>query len=469
MREMPSSAKPKHFGMPELDDLVGEIPPNYMVLIKGRPGTGKTLFALHTVCRNVKEKGSKALYVTFNEGVRKLLDLSSLTGCNLREYVKTSKVKIIEFPTVADEYIVESMTQELIKHMQEGYDLIVVDSVTPALRVLESYSRKRSWIHTVLYKATSVKDVTLFMICDTLMENDPEVSLLEYLADAVIELHHKPEALFPRKLLILKFRGRKINTAPTYFCIMPNGVHAVNRVRSSDAEKLMRRRKELRIAEEPVKKLLGGVVPPGTQISIIMKYPTMTPGYLYNYLLLKLGNEALIKGQGISILKYGIGSRDEVPEENLLREALGNKLIEAHIDVSVGRIPQDALSKVPFPHGIDFLVIDGYEKLMEIYGRYEVNKLIASYHTVDSKVGVTTVRMFRTPPSHPHPPTSMITLSDVVIEASLNEEAKCVNLTVIKAPHIVHPQTVLDTELKPYVEKLRDALRRSSSGTGRVM
>ncbi|MCD6324194.1 MAG: AAA family ATPase [Desulfurococcales archaeon] len=469
MSDSGKSYRPKLLGMPELDDVVGEIPPNYMVLIEGKPGAGKTSLALHTVCRNVRDKGSKALYITFNESKEKLLDISERIGCDLRKEIEASNVKIIEFPTIADEYIVESITQEIVKHIQEGYDLVVIDSVTPATRVLDTYSKKRSWLHTVLYKAGSVKYATLLMICDNLLENDAEVSLLEYLADVVIKLDYKPDALFPRKLHVLKFRGRKVMATPIYFCILPRGIHAVNRVRRQDAEKLMARRKEVRVNEDPARRILGSVIRPGTQISLIVKYPAMSPGYLYHYLLLKLGAEALKKGLKMSILKYGVGSDYEVPEEPLLRRALRDKLIPVHVDVSVGRIPHDIINKVPYPNELDLLVVDGYEKLMEIYGRGEVNKLIAAYHTADSMSGITTVRIFRTPPSHPHPPTSMITLSDIVIEASLNEEAKCTNLTVIKGPHIVHPETVLDTELKPFVEKLRQAIRRSIPETSRVM
>jgi len=377
---------------------------------------------------------------------------------------------VIECPTLSDEYLVEIITEEIMKHILEGYDMVVIDSVTPLMKILSSYAKKRAWLHTVVYKIASAQDVNVLLVCDTLVEHDPDVALLEYLADAVIKLEFDPDSVFPRSLRVLKFRTKQVPSFPIYFYITPEGIHAINVVSKRFAEKLRARRKALPISEEPVYKLLGPKIRPGTQISIIVKHPATGLGLFHHYLVLKIGLESLRNNIKVGIVYFGKEKAHKLPEEGIIGEVLKDKLTEIIADVMQEQTPRYWGSPISDPRLADVLVVSGYERLVELYGLDEVNKMLTAYHVIDSKLGLITFRIFRTSPSIPNPPSAMMTLSDIVLEVTLNEERECFNIRIVKGEHALRPVTILDTELKYVVEKLRQefesAVRESMRGEG---
>ncbi len=446
----------KVFGMSELDDIIGEIPSNYVVLLEGRPGTGKTSLALMTLCRNVREGRARVLYVTSNECSNKLIKVAKSLGCDLESRIREGKVKVIECPTLGDEYLIEVVTEEIMKNVLEGYDMVIIDSVTPLMKILESYAKKRAWLHTVIYKIASAQNVLVMMVCDKLTEQDPDISLLEYLADVVVSLSYDPDAVFPRRLRILKFRTRFVPTYPIYFDISSRGVRAINAISKSVVERLRSKRKPIRIEDDAPTKLFGKELEPGTQIAIIVKYPASGMGLLYPYLVLRIGLEALRGNVKVGVIYYGRRRGEHIlREEGILGELLKDRIVEIPAEVTQKQVPHYLYYSDPELGGIDVLTVTGYEKLIELYGLEEINKMLSIYHVMDSSLGITALRVFRTSPSYPDPPPALNTLSDIVIEVTLNEERECFNLRVVKGRHILRPITILDTELKYVVERLR--------------
>jgi len=456
-----NDGKPKLFGINELDDIIGTIPSNYVILLEGKPGTGKTSLAIRTVCRNIKEVGSRVLYVTSNECVDKLKEVARSIGCDLDSGIAEGKVKVIECPTLGDEYLVEVITEEVMKHVLDGYDMVVIDSVTPLMKILGSYAKKRAWLHTVVYKIASAQNVTVLLVCDTLVKHDPDVALLEYLTDTVIKLEFNPSSVFPRSLRILKHRAKDTPSFPVYFYIASDGIHAINVVSEDFARELRARRKEIIIADEPVGKLLGSKLRPGTQVSIVIRHPATSLGLFHKYLVLKIGLESLRKGIKVGMIYFGKEKGHKLPEEEVVGEVLKDKLIEIPADITRVQAPHYWGSPISDPRLADVLVISGYERLVELYGLDEVNKMLTAYHIIDSKLGLITFRIFRTTPSVPSPPSAMMTLSDIVLEVTLNEERECFNIRVIKSEHALRPVTILDTELRYAVKKLRQEFEKS--------
>ncbi len=453
----------KVFGVVELDDIIGEIPSNYVILLEGRPGTGKTSIALMTLCRNVREGRARVLYVTSNECFNKLIEVAKSLSCDLESRVREGKVKIIECPTLGDEYLIEMITEEIMKNVLEGYDMVIIDSVTPLMKILESYAKKRAWLHTVIYKIASAHNVSVIMVCDKLMEQDPDISLLEYLADVVVSLNYDPDAVFPRSLRVLKFRTKYVPTYPIYFDISSRGVKAINAISSALAETLRSKRKSIKINHDVPTKLFGKELKPGTQVAIIIKYPATGLGLLYPYLVLKIGLEALRNGVKVGIIYFSRRRKHLLEEEGILGRILKDRIVEIPAEVLQKQVPHYLYYSDPELGGIDVLVVTGYEKLVELYGVEEVNKMLSIYHVMDADLGITTLRIFRTSPSHPDPPSSLNALSDIVIEVTLNEERECFNLRVVKGKHILRPITILDTELRYVVESLRKEFKNAVS------
>ncbi len=443
-------------GIKEINELVGDVPPNYVILLEGPPGTGKTSFALATVYRNVVERGCKAVYVVLNEDCRKLVSVGRSIGYDLGSL--NNSVDIIECPTVSDEYLVDMITEEVSKRILSGYNLVVIDSVTPILKVLGTYSKKRAWLHTVVYKIASAHEVMVILIADTLLKDDPDISLLEYLADVVIEMNYNPKSVFPRWLRIKKFRTRPALPTPIYFTLSSDGIKPINLVSKELVRKVRRRRKEIVIDSPIVKKLLGPSLKPGTQVGIVIKEPATGLGYFHQYLVLKLALEALTRGVRVGIAYYGSSRKHVLKEEEVASKLLRDKLTIVQVDFTGRQIPHHLVKDIDKPEDIDVLIVTGYEKLTEFYGIEEVNRMIATYHETDSSLGVITFRIYRISPHTPQAPSSIYSMSDVVIEVTLNEERGCFNLRVVKGAHARRPITILDTELEPAVMELRRKL-----------
>ncbi|HDD26844.1 MAG TPA: hypothetical protein ENF75_07160 [Acidilobales archaeon] len=453
----------KLFAMPELDELLGRIPNNYVLLLEGDPGTGKTSFAINMVCRNIVRLESKALYVTTNEGVDKLTIIARSIGCDLKKLEKRGlrdRLKFLECVTLSDEYLIDAVSDRITKAIIEGYDMIVIDSVTPILNILGTYIKKRAWLHTLLYKIASVKNVLVILVADTLVKDDPDISLLRYLSDVVIKFRFNPKSVFPRSLEVVKFRARPTPNLPIYFIITQDGLRPINLVSDVLAQRVRRRRKTIVIDEEPAKKIFGKALVPGTQVSVIVRYPAISLGLLKDYLVLKLGIEALIKGLKVGVAYYGLRSRELLPEEELLAKALGKNCATAQVDFIKQQIPHHLVKKwISKPEEVDILIVTGYEKFAEFYGVDEVNKMLAIYHQTDSKLGVMTFRIYRVTEAKYEVPSSMLTMSNIVLEVTLSKDGKHHVIKVIRAPHITRPIEVADTELLPVVEELRIRLR----------
>lgn len=450
------------FGIPELDELVGELPSGYVVLIEGKPGSGKTSFTIATICRNMDERGSSVFYVTTNETLRKLKELAKSVGCDLDKFINNGKLRILEAPMFSDRELIEFISNEVTKAVIQGYDTVVIDSVTPLIKLLDKYAEKRAWLHTIIYKLASLQGANVLMICDNLLNEDPDVALLEYLVDVVIKLDYKPNAIFPRSLSFFKFRTRPIPSIPVYFEFVPTGIRAINVVSKKLCKYAKPRRKTIKITEKPAMELFGNQIKPGTQIGIIVKYPATSPGYLIKYLLYKLGLEAINEKIDVGLIYFGNDEEIRFLYEtgNKVMELLRDRIALISIDLMWRQLPHYMRDYPVRPEGLDVLFVMGYEKLINLYGMDELSKMLSTYHYVDKELGITSIRLFRTSSSYPDPPPSLILLGDLVIEATLNEQANRFDLKVLKGAHTIRPITISDTDLLPAIKDLENEILR---------
>lgn len=449
------------FGIPELDDLIGELPPGYVVLIEGRPGSGKTSFTIATICRNMDEQGSKVLYVTTNETVQKLKDLAKSIGCNLDKFINNGKLRIFETPTFSNKELLELISNEVAKAVIQGFDTVVIDSVTPLIKLLDKYAEKRAWLHTIIYKLASLQGANVLMICDNLLNEDPDVALLEYLVDVVVKLDYKPDSIFPRSLSFFKFRTKPLPSIPVYFVITPTGIRAINIVSKKLCKYARSKRKTIKITEKPAIELFGNQIKPGTQIAIIVRYPATSPGYLIKYLLYRLGLEIIDERIEVGLIHFGDEEvRFLYETEDKVIELIRDKIALIPIDLMRRQLPHYIRDYPARPEGLDVLLVMGYEKLVDLYSMDELNKMLTAYHYVDRRLGITAIRLFRTLPSCPNPPPSLLLLGDLVIEVTLNEQACRFDLKVVKGPHTIRPITISDVDLFPAIKELENKILR---------
>ena len=92
----------------------------------------------------------KALYVTANEGSDKLRTIAKSIGCDFDKY--KDRIRVLELLTPANVDIIDILTSKIAESVDEGVDVIVIDSITPILKQLEKYPKMKAWLHTIVYR-----------------------------------------------------------------------------------------------------------------------------------------------------------------------------------------------------------------------------------------------------------------------------------------------------------------------------
>ena len=124
--------QPKSTGSAELDRLLGGglVPGTNMLLI-GPSGSGKTTTAVRCVL-SALQRGEKATYFLFDEGLSTLLARSAVLGMDLHEYVASGQLRVIQIDPaeLAPGEFVCKVRESVETH---GCSAIVIDSLNAYL------------------------------------------------------------------------------------------------------------------------------------------------------------------------------------------------------------------------------------------------------------------------------------------------------------------------------------------------
>jgi len=275
-------------GNEELDELVGELEPGTILLIEGEPGAGKTTLALGIAYRNAVERNAKVLYIAFGEIPEKLVKYAGSIGLGIEKLVSEGRLRIERVPMVSDKELIDIVTQSIAEGM-ESYDIVIVDSVTPVMKLLEGYGSKRAWLQTTLYDYVSGSDKLLIFVADKFQTEDPDLKLLEFISDVVIlaEYNVYKTGDIERHLIVRKFRGRMVKNSSIPFEIGEGGIVVLNYTSSKVAEKYKMSRKPLKIECKALRKILPEVLPPDTEIFIIDRGDLLKNSNFLRYLVIK--------------------------------------------------------------------------------------------------------------------------------------------------------------------------------------
>lgn len=83
-------------GIEGLDFIMrGGLPTGRPTLLRGGPGTGKTVIALSILCHGL-DTGEPGVLVTFDESRQALLQHSDSLGLSLREHVENGRARILD-------------------------------------------------------------------------------------------------------------------------------------------------------------------------------------------------------------------------------------------------------------------------------------------------------------------------------------------------------------------------------------
>lgn len=204
-------------GIESLDKLIGVMREPYTILVSGHPGSGKTTLAL-TTCYHNALHGKKCLYVTFYEDKNKLYKYMEKLGLKLSEAESKGLLRFLKLPTTLD---IDNIVDVLNKNIVEGFDVVVIDSITVLLEAVKDYAEKRAWLLNYFYQLPLVTNGLLILVSELPFgEEKLGLGSIEFVVDAILILKHKVEdRLLVRLLEIRKARGAPIHVAELPFTI----------------------------------------------------------------------------------------------------------------------------------------------------------------------------------------------------------------------------------------------------------
>jgi len=219
----------------------GGLPAGSLTLVSGVPGAGKSIFCMH-MAYNVASKGTKALYISFEQSEKEIEAQMHQLGLNSKKGAGKLKIKQLD----SDDPDVMEKIRKNIKSLKAGFVVVdslasltsapvpqtqlsnystaqVLESVIPVPLDVENLNRMKVKLILETIKKTGA---TAILTSEMLkgQEGYSRDTLSEFLCDAVVVLHAvEGEAGF-RTLTIPKIRLTKQKSGIYSFEIGKKGV-----------------------------------------------------------------------------------------------------------------------------------------------------------------------------------------------------------------------------------------------------
>ncbi|RLG75036.1 MAG: hypothetical protein DRO14_05070 [Thermoprotei archaeon] len=410
-------------GDEELDKVLGGgIRRGTLIVILGHPGAGKTTFLAKVTHANMTTKRLRTLYVSMAESRIKFHAFTKMLGLDFERFEKEGLFKFLEVPSVTSE-LIDILTSSLVAEVSKFKpDILVIDSITPVLKVFGKHPEMREFLHSGIYKLTNILGVSVFLIAD-LPYGAEAVDLggIEFVADGVIVLKTEiKNGLITRWMEVRKMRGAPITIAEIPFTIVKGqGIKAF--VTPLLSEIPLYRVDETvsfgcKILDERV-----GRVPRGAQITIIYPPGMNTPKTILAWLA-KFITINKLKTMVISYIQPGKSVayhiKKSAKELGVYQEELDRLLSDLYdfnpaafsLPELVSRERSVILEKKPA-----LLIMHGLREVMDIQGLKEVNRYQFSCASIYRKYGIIAVRLIRA--DYPREYVPAVEFSDVVIDA----------------------------------------------------
>ncbi|HFK8638525.1 TPA: circadian clock protein KaiC [Legionella pneumophila] len=216
-------------GIKGLDDILnGGYLKNKPTLLKGSPGTGKTIFTLFFTHEQLKSNNS-VIYVTCDEPPEQII--AHMDGFNLEssKFLQEGKLLILDFtPILTDEVAGEFNINALLLRIEQAQQKIkantlIIDSLQSLILGIKNYNPNYDLLR--LFQWARQKNLT---VLTTMAEKQGILQTEiydEYVVDCAIELTQKVKNdLMTRYLRVIKNRCSSHGTNEYPFSITHNGI-----------------------------------------------------------------------------------------------------------------------------------------------------------------------------------------------------------------------------------------------------
>jgi len=198
------------------DVLGGGIPKGSVVLLCGSPGTMKTSLAFSIAYNNVKNNGSKALYITLEENsddLKAVMEDMGFTGIDKLDLhiLDVGKIRLEH----KEEELTKNWLEVLMKYIEHRvgvnkFDLVIIDSLAALYSLTKFNNARRELFH--FFGFLKQLHGTVILISEISSGNSKFAAFDEdFLADGIIYLRHYEmgETNIQLRIRCVKLRRRK--------------------------------------------------------------------------------------------------------------------------------------------------------------------------------------------------------------------------------------------------------------------
>jgi KaiC/GvpD/RAD55 family RecA-like ATPase len=205
--------------------LGGGVPKGHVVLVCGSPGTMKTSLTFSILYNNVKENGSKGLFIALEEGHESLKsameDLGMENIDDLELYIlDVAKIRIEHKEEELTKNWIEILTKYIEQRVKESdFDLVAIDSLAALYSLSQLTNPRRDLFHFFGF----LRDLgaTTFLISEIPMGSDSLVAFHEdFLSDGILYLRQYEVGETDVQLRIRCVKMRRTDHERGYFTLM---------------------------------------------------------------------------------------------------------------------------------------------------------------------------------------------------------------------------------------------------------
>jgi KaiC/GvpD/RAD55 family RecA-like ATPase len=209
------------------DVLGGGIPRGSVVLVCGTPGTMKTSLTFSILYNNVKNNGSKALYISLEEGhedLKKAMTELGMAGLDdIELYIlDVSKIRLEHKEEETSKNwldILEKYVEQRVK--VNKFDLVAIDSMAALYSLSQMHNPRRELFH--FFGFLKGLDATTFLVSE--MRHGEELFgefSEDFLADGVLFLKHFDAGVSDVQLRLRCVKMRRARHDKGYYRLLHN-------------------------------------------------------------------------------------------------------------------------------------------------------------------------------------------------------------------------------------------------------